>query len=215
MAFVIESSSIADGRPIPEVHAVATPTADGRAEMAGADRSPHLRWSGEPDGTRSFALSVVDPDVPADRTRMGVEGLALGDDEPRVGFAHWLVVDIPPDVHEITEGAGGDGFVPHGRPPGRASFGGVEGQNGYRGLFDGNADLEGTYGGWNGPFPPWNDDIVHRYRVTVHALDVGTVGLEPGFTLEEFSGAIDGHVLAEATIVPTYTLNPTLREAAS
>jgi Raf kinase inhibitor-like YbhB/YbcL family protein len=211
MPFLIESSSIADGQPIPEVHAVATPTPDGRAEMAGADRSPHLRWSGEPDGTRSFALSVVDPDVPADRARMGVEGLALGDDEPRVGFAHWLVVDIPADVHEIAEGAGGDGFVPHGRTPGRASFGGVEGQNGYRGLFDGNPDLEGTYGGWNGPFPPWNDDVVHRYRVTVHALDVDSVGLDPGFTLEEFGAAIERHVLAEATIVPTYTLNPRLR----
>jgi Raf kinase inhibitor-like YbhB/YbcL family protein len=213
MALAIESTSLADGRPIPEAHAVATPTADGRAEIAGADRSPHLRWSGEPDGTRSFALSVVDPDVPADRTRMGVEGLSLGDDEPRVDFAHWLVVDIPPVVHEIAEGAGGDGFVPHGREPGRPVFGGVEGQNGYRGLFDGDPDLEGTYGGWDGPFPPWNDEIVHRYEVTVHALDVPSVGLEPGFTLEEFRSAIDGHVLEQATIVPTYTLNPSLREA--
>ncbi|HSL10555.1 MAG TPA: YbhB/YbcL family Raf kinase inhibitor-like protein [Actinomycetota bacterium] len=213
MAFVLESSSIADGRPIPEAHAVATPTTDGRAEIAGADRSPHLRWSGEPDGTRSFAVSVVDPDVPADRTRMGVEDLVLGDEEPRVDFAHWLLVDIPSGVHEIAEGDGGDGFVPHGRPPGRTPFGGVEGQNGYRGLFEGNADLEGTYGGWDGPFPPWNDEIVHRYRVTVHALDVASVGLEPGFTLDAFREAIDGHVLAEATLEPTYTLNPSLRDA--
>ncbi len=81
--------------------------ADGKAEMAGRDLSPHLRWSGEPEGTRSFAISVVDPDVPADRTRMGVEGLSLGDDEPRVDFAHWLVANIPPAVHELPEGAGG------------------------------------------------------------------------------------------------------------
>jgi Raf kinase inhibitor-like YbhB/YbcL family protein len=212
MPLAIESTSLADGRPIREVHAVATPTPDGKAEMAGPDRSPHLRWSGEPEGTRSFALSVVDPDVPADRARMGVEGLSLGDAEPRVDFAHWLVVDIPPTVHEIAEGAGGEGFVPHGRPPGRASFGGIEGQNGYRGLFEGNADLEGTYGGWDGPFPPWNDEIVHRYETTVYALDVDTLGLEPGFSLEAFRSAIDGHVLERATIVPTYTLNPSLRE---
>jgi Raf kinase inhibitor-like YbhB/YbcL family protein len=213
MAFAIESTTLADGRPIPEAHAVATPTPDGRAEIAGADRSPDLRWSGEPDGTRSFALSIVDPDVPADRTRMGVEGLSLGDDEPRIEFAHWLVVDIPASVHEVAEGAGGDGFVPHGREPGRAPFGGIEGQNGYRGLFEGNADLEGIYGGWDGPFPPWNDEVVHRYVVTVHALDVETVGLDPGFTLEAFRDAIGGHVLAETTMVPTYTLNPALREA--
>lgn len=213
MALTIESSSIADGAPIPLEHAVAIPTADGRAEIAGADRSPHLRWSGAPDGTRSFALSVVDPDVPADRTRMAVDGLALSDDEPRVDFAHWLLVDIPETLDEIAEGAGGDGFVPHGRSPGRTSFGAVEGQTGYRGLFEGNADLEGVYGGWDGPFPPWNDEIVHRYLVTLSALDVATVGLEPGFTLEEFREAIAGHVLEEATIVPTYTLNPALREA--
>ena len=58
----IESLSIAEGSPIPARYAVATPTTDGRAELAGGDRSPHLAWSGEPDGTRSFAVSVVDPD---------------------------------------------------------------------------------------------------------------------------------------------------------
>jgi len=211
MTFTISSTSVADGEPIPEVHAVATPTADGRAEMAGADRSPHLAWSGEPPGTRSFAISVVDPDVPADRTRMGVEGLPLGEDETRVEFAHWLVADLGADVHELPEGAGGAGFVAHGRPPSPTSVGGVSGQNDYRGLFEGNPDLEGTYGGWDGPFPPWNDDRVHRYVITVHALDVDTLGLAPGFTLERFREVIDGHVLAHASMTPTYTLNPSLR----
>lgn len=211
MTFTISSTSVADGEPIPEVHAVATPTADGRAEMAGADRSPHLAWEGEPPGTRSFAISVVDPDVPADRGRMGVEGLSLGDDEPRVEFAHWLVAELPADVHELAEGDGGDGFVPHGRPSLPTGAGGISGQNDYRGLFEGNADLEGSYGGWDGPFPPWNDERVHRYVTTVCALDVDTLGLAPGFTLEELRTAIEGHVVASATITPTYTLNPTLR----
>jgi Raf kinase inhibitor-like YbhB/YbcL family protein len=211
MTLLVESTSIADGEPIPETYAVATPTADGRAEIAGRDLSPHLRWSGEPDGTRSFAISVVDPDVPADRTRMGVEGLSLGDDEPRVEFAHWLVADLPPRVHELPEGAGGDGFVPHGRPMEPPVLGAVTGQNGFRGLFDGNPDLEGTYGGWDGPYPPWNDEQVHRYFTTVYALDVDALGLEPGFTLEELRAAMHGHLLDEGMIVPTYTLNPALR----
>jgi Raf kinase inhibitor-like YbhB/YbcL family protein len=172
--------------------------------------SPHLRWSGEPEGTRSFAISVVDPDVP-DRSRQGVEGLSLGDDEPREDFAHWLVVDIPSDVHELPEGAGGEGFVPHGRPTDPPVAGAVSGQNSYRELFDGNADLEGTYGGWDGPFPPWNDEVVHRYVTIVSALDVDSVGLAPGFTLAEFRAALDGHVLDQGRIVPTYTLNPSLR----
>ena len=211
MTMKLESTSVADGSPIAEVFAVATPTLDGKAEMAGADRSPHLRWSGEPDGTRSFAISVVDPDVPADRTRMGVDGLSLGDDEPRVDFAHWLVAELPSDVHELPEGAGGAGFVAHGRPPGPTAVGGVQGENGFRGLFEGNADREGTYGGWDGPFPPWNDEHVHHYVTTVYALDVESLGLEAGFDLQAFRRAIEGQVLASAEIVPTYTLNPALR----
>jgi Raf kinase inhibitor-like YbhB/YbcL family protein len=211
MGLTLESTSIHDGQPIAEVYAVAVPTADGHAAMDGQDRSPHLRWSREPDGTRSFAISVVDPDVPADRNRMGVEDLSLGDDEPRVRFAHWLVADIPTGVHEIPEGADGDGFVAHGKPPGPTSFGGVSGANGYRGLFDGNADLEGTYGGWDGPFPPWNDEHIHHYETTVYALDVDSLGLAAGFTLDELEAAIEGHVLDRARIVPTYTLNPSLR----
>lgn len=211
MAMTLESTSIADGQPIPEAYALHVPTPDGRSDFGGGDRSPHLRWSGEPEGTRSFAISVVDPEVPADRTRMGVEGLSLGDDESRVEFAHWLVVDIPADVHELPEAAGGEGFVAHGRPPDPPVPGAVSGQNGYGGLFEGNPDLEGTYAGWDGPYPPWNDQHVHPYVTTVHALDVTTVGLQPGFTLRDFRAAIDGHVLDEATIVPTYTLNPSLR----
>jgi Raf kinase inhibitor-like YbhB/YbcL family protein len=211
MGLALESTSLADGEPIPDVHAVAVATPDGRAAITGQDRSPHLRWSGEPEGTRSFAISVVDPDVPADRTRMGVEGLSLGDDEPRVRFAHWLVADIPADVHEIPEGADGDGFVAHGTPPGPTAFGGVSGANGYRGLFEGNAELEGTYGGWDGPFPPWNDEHLHRYVTTVYALDVDRLGLEAGFSLDAFEAAVEGHELDRAAIVPTYTLNPTLR----
>jgi Raf kinase inhibitor-like YbhB/YbcL family protein len=210
MTLEVESTSMRDGEPIPERYAVATPTPDGKAEIAGADVSPHLRWSGEPAGTHSFAISVVDPDVP-DRSRQGVEGLSLGDDEPREDFAHWLVADIPPEVHELREGAGGGGFVPHGRPADPPVAGAVSGRNSYRELFEGNADLEGTYGGWDGPFPPWNDEVVHRYVTTVYALDVPSLGLAPGFTLEEFRAAIDGHVLDEGRIVPTYTLNPSLR----
>ena len=46
---------------------------------------------------------------------------------------------------------------------------------------------------------------------TVYALDVETLGLPAGFTLEELETSIDGHVLDRAQIVPVYTLNPSLR----
>jgi Raf kinase inhibitor-like YbhB/YbcL family protein len=207
----LSSDSISEGQAIPHRYALATPTPEGKAELTGEDVSPHLRWSGEPEGVRSFAVSVVDPDVPADASRMEVEGLALGRDEPRVDFAHWLIVDIPPELHEIPEGADGDRFVAHGKPPGPTGFGGLSGQNGYTGLFAGSEERAGTYGGWDGPYPPWNDEVVHRYVFTVYALDVPSVGLQPGFTLDEFRRAIDGQILDTGELLATYTLNPRLR----
>lgn len=210
MAFTVESDSVAHGEPIAERYVVATPTDDGKAEMGGGNRSPHLRWSGEPEGTRSFAVSVVDPDVPADASRMAVEGVVIEESDPRVDFAHWLLADVPADVQEIEEGADADGFVEGGRAPADTA-GGVTGQNGYTGLFEGHEDLGGTYHGWDGPFPPWNDEKVHRYRFTVHALDVASLGLDPGFTLDEFRAAVEDHALDSAELVATYTLNPKLR----
>lgn len=47
---------------------------------------------------------------------------------------------------------------------------------------------------------------------TVYALDVERIGLDAGFTLDAFEAAIEGHVLDRAEIIPTYTLNPSLRE---
>ena len=52
---------------------------------------------------------------------------------------------------------------------------------------------------------------VHRYFTTVYALDVETLGLGPGYTLEELRAAMHGHILDEGQIVPIYTLNPSLR----
>lgn len=49
------------------------------------DINPHLVWEDVPDGTKSFALIVDDPDAP-----MGT-------------WVHWLVCDIPADIREIPE----------------------------------------------------------------------------------------------------------------
>ena len=59
--------------------------------------SPHLAWSGPPEGTKSFALSVTDPDLPPEFNF------------PRA-FAHWLAFDIPADVRELPESASGAGM---------------------------------------------------------------------------------------------------------
>src|ERR671910_437260 len=105
MAMSVESSSFAHGERIPAEHALGVPDGDGKATAGGGNRSPHLRWSGHPEGTQSFALVCFDPEVPGDATDVNQEGKTVPEDLPRVDFTHWLVADIPPDVIELPEGA--------------------------------------------------------------------------------------------------------------
>ena len=71
-AMEITSKDFKHNQSIPSIH-----TCDGK------DLSPHLAWSGTPEGTKSFALTCIDPDAP------------VGD------FIHWLVYNIPAAVSEI------------------------------------------------------------------------------------------------------------------
>ena len=67
--------------------------------------------------------------------------------------------------------------------------------------------MGGTYGGYDGPFPPWNDERLHTYHFTVYALDVPSLGLEGDFRLDDVRAAIEGHVLDQGKIVGEYTLH--------
>ena len=58
--------------------------------------------------------------------------------------------------------------------------------------------------------PAWNDSIVHRYVFTLYALDVHSLNLNGSFTGEDALRAMQKHVLAQASVTGTYTLNPKL-----
>jgi Raf kinase inhibitor-like YbhB/YbcL family protein len=68
--------------------------------------------------------------------------------------------------------------------------------------------MKGDYHGYDGPCPPWNDEIVHHYVFTLYALDVARCTLDGRFTGQDVRAAIAGHVLAEARLTGTYSLNP-------
>jgi Raf kinase inhibitor-like YbhB/YbcL family protein len=84
--FTVTSTTITDGAPFP-----AEQMSGAFGVPGGQDISPQLSWSGAPEGTKSYAVTVYDPDAPTGS-----------------GFWHWAVADIPASITELPEGAGDD-----------------------------------------------------------------------------------------------------------
>lgn len=177
-----------------------------------SNRNPHLAWSDVPVGTRSFALICHDVDVPSRGDDVNQEGKTVPADLPRVDFFHWTLIDLPAETNSIAAGKYSDKVTPRGKSgpeigPGAA---GRHGLNDYTGWFAKDPDMAGEYFGYDGPCPPWNDSIMHHYVFTLYALDVEHLPVTGKFTGQQVRDVIKGHVLAEAKITGTYTLNPEL-----
>ncbi len=203
------SNSFNDGARIPGEYAFAVPDAAHHVKLS-ANRNPHFAWSGAPAGTRSLALISHDVDVPSRGDDVNVEGRIVPASLPRVDFFHWLLVDIPPALTELEEGAFSHAVTPRGKGGPLAPRGMRQGINDYTGWFAGDHDMAGDYFGYDGPCPPWNDSILHRYVFTLYALDLERLAVDGRFTGAETRQAMQGHVLAQAAIGGTYTLNPLL-----
>lgn len=194
-----------DGDPIPTKFAFGKIPQEGRFELS-SNINPRIAWSGAPAGTRSFALICHDPDVPSRPDDVNQEGKTVPADLPRVDFFHWVLVDIPADRMDIAEGEAASGVTPKGKPVGSKAYGRA-GRNSYTDWFAGDAEMGGVYGDYDGPCPPWNDAILHRYIFTVYALDVATVEVGEDFDGVAALRAIDGHILDQASFSGTYTMN--------
>ena len=99
-------------------------------------------------------------------------------DAPRGTFTHWVVYDLPSDLTELGEG----------------STQGTQGRNSF------------GRSGYGGPCPPPGDQP-HRYRFTLHGLDVPSLALANG-TREELEAKIEGHIVATARLVGRYSRQP-------
>ena len=194
-----------DGAPIPPKFAFGQIPAEGRFELGG-NVNPPISWSGAPEGTRSFALICHDPDVPSVGDDVNQEGKTVPASLPRVDFFHWVVANIPADRSSIAEGEASNGVTAKGKASGEKPYG-IAGLNNYTQWFAGDADMGGDYADYDGPCPPWNDEVVHHYHFTVFALSVPALELAANFDGPALRAAMEGKVLAEASYSGTYTMN--------
>lgn len=204
---ILTSNSIVEAQPIPGEYAFCVPDPERHVRLGG-NRNPHLAWSDLPDGTASLVLICHDPDVPSRADDVNQEGREVAADLPRVDFTHWVLVDINPDRTAIAEGEFSSTVTAGGKAGPDGLDGTRQGINHYTDWFAGDADMAGDYYGYDGPCPPWNDSLVHHYHFTLYALDIPRCLVEGRFGREEVLRAIEGHVLGQASIVGTYSLNP-------
>ncbi len=206
----LTTTAFRDGGAIPPEFAFGKPDPASHVALS-ANRNPDLAWSGAPAGTKSFALLCVDPDVPSRGDDVNQEGRVVPATLPRVDFFHWVLVDLPPSTASIARGEHADGVVPRGKHGPAAKHGARHGINDYTGWFAGDSAMAGDYHGYDGPCPPWNDAIVHRYVFTVYALDVPRLAVDGRFGGADARRAMAGHVLAQASVTGRYALNPSVR----
>lgn len=133
----------------------------------GGNLSPELSWTDAPQGTKSFAVTLFDPDAPTGS-----------------GWWHWIVFDLPADVHELATGAGS--------------------QDG-KGLPAGAIQAVTDFGvpGYGGPCPPVGHGP-HRYILTVYALAVDKLELGTTARSALVSATLHRLSLARASIIFHY-----------
>jgi len=159
--FTVTSPSFEDGAPFSEAQLSGMFGVPG-----GLDRSPGLFWSGAPEGTKSYAVTVYDPDAPTGS-----------------GFWHWAVANIPATATTLPEGAGDDAGT--GLPAGALQL-----------PNDARAPR------YIGAAPPAGHGM-HRYFVTVHALDVDDVEIAADATPALLGFTMFTRTLGRATLVAT------------
>lgn len=203
----LEVEGIQDNGVIAEKFAFGVPHPTDRMSL-GENRNPAIRWSDLPAGTRSLVLICVDPDAPSAADDVNQDDRTVSADLERVDFYHWLMVDIDPALGGIEEGSCSEGVTPKGKREPAGPAGTRQGRNDYTDFLAGDPDMAGDYFGYDGPCPPWNDEIPHRYRFRLIATDLEHAPVAEGFRGADLEQALSGHVLGEASITARYSLNP-------
>ena len=206
----LTSSSFINGQAIPGELAFCI--ADRAHHVClGKNLNPQLGWYDVPAATQSFALICHDPDVPSRGDDVNRDDRSVPAALPRIDFFHWVLFDLPADLREIRQGEFSREVTPRGKAGPAAAHGARQGINDYTTCFAGDNDMRGDYYGYDGPCPPWNDEIVHHYIFTLYALDIAALPLEGKVSGQQLRAALAGHILDQASLTGLYTLNPAVR----
>jgi len=130
----------------------------------GGNVSPALSWSDVPANANSLAITIFDPDA-------------------HNGWWHWQVLDLPPSVTALAQGAGRE----HGALP--------EGAHQH-----GNSNGDESY---DGPCPPAGSGV-HHYEITLWALDVPTADVDVNAEPGDVGAYLAKHAIATARLTPVY-----------
>ena len=206
----LTSTSFSNNKSIPAEFAFCAPDPKTHAKLS-KNLNPHLAWHDVPPNTKSLALICHDPDVPSKPDGVNQAGRTISAKLPRVDFYHWVLVDIPAATIQIKQGEYSSGIAARGKP-GPESHGDTrQGLNDYTAWFASDQAMSGKYFGYDGPCPPWNDEIPHHYIFTLYALDFARCPVGGAFKAQEVLAAIRGHVITQAVHTGVYTLNPVVK----
>ncbi len=187
------------------------------------DISPPISWAEAPQNTKSYVLIVEDQDIPISQD-INLPGTLIPSGVERVTGYHWLLANIPSNVSELPEGIGSTEFVVNGKKTGLTVYG-LTGMNDYTKVFKSQIgasliqmlgvsgyeeEEHKTYGGYDGPCPPYNDTLPHHYLFTLYAMNVSHLKLSENglFNAQELLGAMSGHVLAKTSMTINYSDAP-------
>ncbi len=200
---IITIPAFKTGAPIPEQYAYCKIDPDQHVAYS-YNKNPKVIWSDIPQKTQSLVLLCIDDTVPSVFSDANKKGITISKHVSRVDFYHWVLIDIDPSLGKIEEGEDSAGVTVDGKQPGPKPYG-VTGINSY-------SKENQPHGGYDGPCPPWNDELVHQYHFRLYALDVLSLNLRGHFTGLEVLDAMKEHVLDQDEWLGTYTLNPSLRK---
>ncbi len=131
----------------------------------GKNISPELAWSGEPKETKSFAITMYDPDAPTGS-----------------GWWHWIVYDIPKNIHSLKSNASALHLLPSGTHEGITDY---------------------KTRGFGGACPPKGNNP-HQYIITVYALDVAKLPGSKDANPALLGYLINAHTIAKSSLISYY-----------